>query len=1755
MNRPEIVSVGVVWDSERPTLDHIMDVFATVGTTLRLGDVFHSVVDNRWAQTTSHNLVGVVTYYGKHYSTFFFHTKLRVWIYFDDATVREVGPRWEQVVEKCRRGRYQPLLLLYAVPGGTPVNVENAPKTVTPFYTDKNLSKKPPVSQSMIRRSVTPSPEKPNIGNTRRAITPNPDGYNQRPLSRPYNDYQNLSIIQDNLNGSQGTDTVDGEPSYISRKTVETVLNAQHTKLYPVQRTLSNGSSTSNGDGLSISEHHNIPRRRDSGNWSGDRNSASSSSSTTMENPYLYLVGKLHRNGSVPGSPTRVKPGDSSSGSSGMYDAGYDSYSLSSNDSLPIQQGLKHNLQLAKIPEGYQTNISTCRPPNSPVAPNGTIVDDCEKLCREADQLLDKSRMAEDLETALVLCNAAATKARAAMDAPYNNPNAMVFARMKHNTCVMRARGLHRRMLQEQGEKETPDIRHSRDGSTGSGRHSRQNSRDKGNHSRQNSKELLRQNSKENILNVQPVVEKVSPKNIEIYATLPKRKGVLKTKSSPINIEEDGEYMLYGKTERESRSLFSRSRSKEEDKVKEKRSRSEDRNKISRDFSLVPTEILANAKDTLKRDKYKEEKDEKKDKEKAGKKQHKVRRKLLMGGLIRRKNRSMPDLTEGQKEENNTQNVKKNILSVDDSSVGTKGNEKMASMCGYLSEGHLEFTGNSANPNLERSRLMRKSFHGSAGKILTAAKVPPPPPLRTTSQLSTSKSNGEVNDRPPYPLPNENPTYSNQQIYSNQVIQPRIEEFKNYREPQSLPYLPYEDKTYQQYDSNMQVYPASIYSPNPVTTVVTQADVHQEQSPIKEVYPQRYYNQVDSGVDEVDCLPPPQDLDLPPYPSPMTSIVHSRQASEDFPPPPTELDLSALDEHLQNVEKPQTQSSSSLLAQLQQKRQQILAQEREIKEIKTEKPSGGETWLKELQAKQAALKSKKIHDDKSKESAKIINHFSYLAQDKNSIQRIANSIEPVNTVGDAKVTSVKDLASRFEQIKFPQKEEKSEPEENVDKTEQKKIDQIQIAEEIKEVEMLNAAVTKVLHQNEEKPKKRIGKKKSVSFCDQVILVATAEDQEDDSYIPNPILERVLRSALNKPETAAIQQEIRNLREEMKKDDFEKKYQTEIIPLNKQSDDTQSVCSVSSIKDKSETEQNPPDIPPQPANYPSNHQTNPVTLPLHQNPHLQQFNSYQNDPSVPYQQYVPPYNQNQPITPNNHLPNQNQPVTPNNHISNQNTNNIHVTSPNVQSNYHTNQSPVVHTNIHPPNTNSTVVHQNPSNVHQNPPSVHQNPSNIHQNSPNLHQNPQNVHQNSPNIHQNNHQTITNVQSTNAYNTSYEYQQQNQYNGAPQNDFYQKNTQIQQNGYNQNGYYHSQPSNYQHNNSYTNQIQQNRLSNQMQSSPNNTLNNRTMNYPQQNGTHSVYQRVPPPHDYVPYETNQSYQRPPPVEYQYQRSEISPYQRVPQVQKVPYMNGDINVPYQNQREHQPLQRTYPENSPYQRVPQPNETYQRVPRNEPYMRNGPEGENQPYQRVPPPHSEYRANGDPYQRQNGEVRPGEPYQRIPNEIGPYQKVPEIGPYQRIPNGESYQRVPPNGEPYQRVQPNGEPYQRTENSPYQRVPPPNDYPRYQDDANQPYQRICEPYQRTYEQNGQINRVPYEQNGQMPPYQYALPPKQVLKKSVHFEPGTKGGAESPTPKATVAPLIVNSKMSKCNLCRKKPVVSSEQYCNDCEFYMSRFKPKV
>ncbi|XP_048863956.1 inactive ubiquitin carboxyl-terminal hydrolase 54-like [Brienomyrus brachyistius] len=134
MNSPEIITIGLVWDSDHSDLAE--DVIHSLGTCLRLGDLFFRVTEDKARQAELY-LVGMVCYYGKHYSTFFFQTKIRKWMYFDDAHVKEIGPKWKDVVSRCIKGHYQPLLLLYANPRGAPVSAQDMPSPLQLHHNTK----------------------------------------------------------------------------------------------------------------------------------------------------------------------------------------------------------------------------------------------------------------------------------------------------------------------------------------------------------------------------------------------------------------------------------------------------------------------------------------------------------------------------------------------------------------------------------------------------------------------------------------------------------------------------------------------------------------------------------------------------------------------------------------------------------------------------------------------------------------------------------------------------------------------------------------------------------------------------------------------------------------------------------------------------------------------------------------------------------------------------------------------------------------------------------------------------------------------------------------------------------------------------------------------------------------------------------------------------------------------------------------------------------------------------------------------------------------------------------------------------------------------------------------------------------------------------------------------------------------------------------------------------------------------------------
>ncbi|XP_038160642.1 inactive ubiquitin carboxyl-terminal hydrolase 53 isoform X2 [Cyprinodon tularosa] len=133
MNCPEIVTIGFVWDAEQSDLTD--DVIRFLGPRLNLCGLFNRVTDEN-AKCSELHLVGMICFSSKHYSAFAYHTKSSKWMFFDDATVKEIGSKWKDVASKCIRGHFQPLLLFYTNPEGSPVSNEDAPRqtTMCPHY-------------------------------------------------------------------------------------------------------------------------------------------------------------------------------------------------------------------------------------------------------------------------------------------------------------------------------------------------------------------------------------------------------------------------------------------------------------------------------------------------------------------------------------------------------------------------------------------------------------------------------------------------------------------------------------------------------------------------------------------------------------------------------------------------------------------------------------------------------------------------------------------------------------------------------------------------------------------------------------------------------------------------------------------------------------------------------------------------------------------------------------------------------------------------------------------------------------------------------------------------------------------------------------------------------------------------------------------------------------------------------------------------------------------------------------------------------------------------------------------------------------------------------------------------------------------------------------------------------------------------------------------------------------------------------------
>ncbi|XP_049923292.1 inactive ubiquitin carboxyl-terminal hydrolase 53-like isoform X2 [Epinephelus moara] len=123
MNSPEIVTIGFVWDSDQS--DFTEELIRSLGPHLSLSALFYRVTDEH-AKKGELQLVGMICYSSRHYCAFAFHTKSSKWVFFDDATVKEIGSRWKDVVSKCIKGHFQPLLLFYSNPDGSAITPDDA---------------------------------------------------------------------------------------------------------------------------------------------------------------------------------------------------------------------------------------------------------------------------------------------------------------------------------------------------------------------------------------------------------------------------------------------------------------------------------------------------------------------------------------------------------------------------------------------------------------------------------------------------------------------------------------------------------------------------------------------------------------------------------------------------------------------------------------------------------------------------------------------------------------------------------------------------------------------------------------------------------------------------------------------------------------------------------------------------------------------------------------------------------------------------------------------------------------------------------------------------------------------------------------------------------------------------------------------------------------------------------------------------------------------------------------------------------------------------------------------------------------------------------------------------------------------------------------------------------------------------------------------------------------------------------------------
>ncbi|KAF7465998.1 Hypothetical predicted protein [Marmota monax] len=432
MNAPQIITIGLVWDSDHSDLAE--DVIHSLGTCLKLGDLFFRVTDDRAKQSELY-LVGMICYYGKHYSTFFFQTKIRKWMYFDDAHVKEIGPKWKDVVTKCIKGHYQPLLLLYADPQGTPVSTQDLPPQaqfqsyIRTCYDSEDSGREPSISSDTRTDSSTES--------------------------YPYKHSHHESVVSHFSSDSQGTVIYNVENDSMSQSSRDTghltdsECNQKHTskKGSPVERKRNSGRLRRKGDEPQASGYHSEGETLKE--KQAPRNASKSSSSTNRLRDFKETVSNIIHNRPSLASQTNI--GSPCGGGEVSSKSELDELQEEVTRRAQEQELRRKREKELEVAKGFNPHPS--RFMDLDELQNQGRSDGFERSLQEANSMFEESLHLEqkgDCAAALALCNEAISKLRLALHGASSSTHSRALVDKKLQISIRKARSLQDRMQQQQ---------------------------------------------------------------------------------------------------------------------------------------------------------------------------------------------------------------------------------------------------------------------------------------------------------------------------------------------------------------------------------------------------------------------------------------------------------------------------------------------------------------------------------------------------------------------------------------------------------------------------------------------------------------------------------------------------------------------------------------------------------------------------------------------------------------------------------------------------------------------------------------------------------------------------------------------------------------------------------------------------------------------------------------------------------------------------------------------------------------------------------------------------------------------------------------------------------------------------------------------------------------------------------------------------------------------------------------------------------